>query len=254
MLNYRTSLAGSSSPLPRLASCDEAGRDDLHRLRVAYADMERRWASSDLYSPFNPAYLFSVQQRQRATLRLLRRYGFNSLRHRRLLEIGCDRGGILLEYLGYGATAKHLHGAELLSDRVMEARRRLPHLPLTCADGQHLPYQSGVFDLVLQYTVFTSILDDGIKANLAAEMMRVLKPDGLILWYDFWLNPTNKQTRGIRPAEIRRLFRQCQCEFHRITLAPPLSRRIAAISWPLAYLLEQMKIFNTHYLVAIRKM
>jgi hypothetical protein len=74
----------------------------------------------------------------------------------------------------------------------------------------------------------------------------------LILWYDFWLNPTNKQTRGIRPPEIRRLFPGCGFEFHRITLAPPLARRIVPISWLLAALLEKLKLLNTHYLVAIQ--
>ena len=45
------------------------------------------------------------------------------------------------------------------------------------------------------------------RLAMAEEMVRVLrKPDGLIVWYDFWLNPTNKQTRGIRPTEIKKLF------------------------------------------------
>ena len=83
-------------------------------------------------------------------------------------------------------------------------------------------------------------------------MLRALRPGGLILSYDFWLNPTNKQTRGLRPKEIRRLFPNCACEFHKITLAPPIARRLAPLSWGLCYLLESLKIFNTHYLAAIR--
>ena len=74
----------------------------------------------------------------------------------------------------------------------------------------------------------------------------------MILSYDFWLNPTNPQTRGIRPAEIKQLFPNCHYEFHRITLAPPLARRLAPVSWGLCLFLESLKIFNTHYLVAIR--
>jgi hypothetical protein len=83
-------------------------------------------------------------------------------------------------------------------------------------------------------------------------MLRVLRPSGLILWYDFWLNPVNPQTRGIRPAEIKRLFPNCRYEFHRITLAPPIARRLVPISWGLCLFLEGLKIFNSHYLVAIR--
>jgi hypothetical protein len=91
-----------------------------------------------------------------------------------------------------------------------------------------------------------------MKKEIATDMLRVLKPGGLILWYDFWLNPTNPQTRGIRPAEIKRLFPNCTYEFHKITLAPPIARRVVPISWMLALFLESLKIFNSHYLAAIR--
>ena len=100
--------------------------------------------------------------------------------------------------------------------------------------------------------VFLSILDDEVKANVAREILEVTRPGNTILWYDFWLNPTNPQTRGIRPAEIKRLFPNCCYEFHRITLAPPIARKLAPISWGLCLFLESLKIFNTHYLVAIR--
>jgi len=104
----------------------------------------------------------------------------------------------------------------------------------------------------MQFTAFSSILDDTVKANLAMEKLRVLKPGGMILSYDFWLNPTNPQTRGIRPAEIKQLFSNCYYEFHKITLAPPIARRVVLLSWILAYGLEWLTIFNSHYLVAIR--
>jgi len=57
---------------------------------------------------------------------------------------------------------------------------------------------------------------------------------------------------GIRPAEIRELFPGCQIQFRKITLAPPIARKLAPVSWGLCYLLESLKIFNTHYLAAIR--
>jgi len=229
----------------------DIGLNDLNRLRAEYAACERRLANNGFYSPFNPARLFELQQRQRAVLKLLRRHGFNPLGNRCILELGCGRGEVLLEYLGYGAAPKHLHGVDLIFPRVKDVSARLPHLPLTCADGQHLPYGNHVFDLVLQYTVFSSILGNDVKVNLAREMLRVLKPGGMILWYDFWLNPTNKQTRGIRPAEIGRLFPGCHVEFQRLTLAPPIARRLIPVSWWLCELLEKVKVFNTHYLVAI---
>jgi hypothetical protein len=83
-------------------------------------------------------------------------------------------------------------------------------------------------------------------------MLRVLKPGGMILWHDFWINPFNTQTRGLRKAEIRALFPGCQFTFKRISLAAPLARWIAPHSWLACYLSERLRLFNTHYLVAMR--
>jgi len=224
---------------------------DLVRLREEYANRERRLAGSGRYAVFNPAHLFALQQRQREILDLFRKTGFLSFNRDRILEIGCGSGGVLAEYLVNGAAPAHLHGIDLLPARLREARTRLPHLPLACADGRFLPYPTASFDLVLQYTAFTSIMDEKIKAAVAQEMLRVLRSNGAILWYDFWLNPTNPQTRGIRPAEIRRLFPGCRFHFRRVTLAPPLARRLVPFSWIAAALFEKCLIFNSHYLVVI---
>jgi SAM-dependent methyltransferase len=221
-------------------------------MRAEYVERARRLAGSDLYSLFNVANLFIVQQRGRAILTLLRQHGFQRLSERRTLEVGCGEGAVLLEFLGYGATPARLHGADLILDRVRSAHARLPHLPLACADGQHLPYPDGAFDLVLQFTALSSMLDSALKARVAQEMYRVTrKPGGMILWYDFWLNPTNPQVRGIRQAEVRRLFPDCWCEFHRVTLAPPVARRLVKWSWLLSYLVDRLRLFNSHYLAAI---
>jgi ubiquinone/menaquinone biosynthesis C-methylase UbiE len=227
--------------------------NDQDRLRAEYAKREHRLTGSDIYSVFNPANLFMVQQRQRDVLRILRQEGFFPLKGKKILEVGCGGGGVLQEYLAFGATPACLQGCDLLPTRIRQARQVLPeHLLLACADGQCLPYVSKQFDLLLQYTVFSSILDDNLKARMAFEMLRIIKPGGMILWYDFWLNPTNPQTRGIRPAEIRRLFPDCMYHFKRITLAPPLARRLVPLSWGLALFLEELHIFNSHYLVAIQ--
>jgi SAM-dependent methyltransferase len=226
--------------------------DDLARLRAEYLRREQRFAREDTYTLFNPANLFIVQQRQRAVLALLRREGFYPLARRCTLEVGCGAGGVLREFLSFGAHPQYLHGVDVLEWRVAEAKALSPHLSLAVADGQNLPYPDGYFDLVLQYTVFTSILDDKVKHSIAWEMRRVLKSDGLILWYDYWLNPTNPNTKGIRPAEVRALFPGFRFAFQRITLAPPITRRLVRLSWLACYLLERLRIFNTHCLVAIR--
>jgi SAM-dependent methyltransferase len=226
--------------------------NDIIRLREEYENRAERLVGSDRYSYFNPSYLFMLQSRQRAVLQALRKWKHVSLDSLRIIEIGCGGGGVLAEYLAWGASPICLHGVDLLFDRLQHAHNILPSILLACANGEYLPYQTASFDLALQYTAFSSILDDQVKHHLADEMLRVLKPGGMILWYDFWLNPTNRQTKGIRPDEIKQLFPHCIYDFHKITLAPPIARRIVPFSWGIAHFIESLKIFNTHFLAVIR--
>jgi SAM-dependent methyltransferase len=226
---------------------------DLDRLRLEYADREQRLAHDNRYSTSNAAYRFMKIQLNKSVCALLRNHKRENLSNCRIIEVGCGNGNILMDFYQLGADEKNLYGVDLLPERLKQAQMDHPSFEFVCADGQDLPYLSASFDLVLQYTAFSSILDHLIKSNLAREMLRVLNKDGVILWYDFWLNPTNWQTRGIRPAEIRCLFPGCDYELQRITLAPPIARRLASLSMGVCQFLESLKIFNTHYLAAISK-
>jgi SAM-dependent methyltransferase len=224
---------------------------DLLRLREEYADRARR-LDAGYYSPFNLPNLFASQQRARQVLHLLHRGGVSPLGGWRILEVGCGGGGVLLDLLTWGAQSAALHGIDLLPHRLAVARQLLPASPLLAADARRLPYPARTFDLALQFTAFSSVLDEEVKRQMAREMLRVLKPTGGILWYDFWWNPANPHTRGIRPAEVRALFPACTITFRRITLAPPIARRLVPVSWLLAGWLEKLTIFNSHYLALIR--
>lgn len=226
---------------------------DLERMRQEYANRKIRLADSNKYSYFNPPYLFAIQQRQRAMLSLLKEIGMTSLDALRILEVGCGNGGVLSEFLIAGTSPGRANGVDLLLDRVKEAHARYPTFPLACADAQYLPYPNHRFELVVQYTAFSSILDSSVKMRIAREMLRVVQRDrGAILWYDFWLNPTNPQTKGIGLREIKELFPSCHFYVRRITLAPPLARIVVPISWVAAEILEKLTLFNSHYLIAIR--
>jgi ubiquinone/menaquinone biosynthesis C-methylase UbiE len=226
--------------------------NDIARLRTEYA---RRSLSANLksrYSWFDRTYLFGIQQRQRAVLSLLAQHGNRDLSHTKLLEVGCGTGHVLLEAVQMGAQPQNCCGIDLLADRIEDAGRILPGAHLVVGDAQQLPYHDGAFDLVMQFTACSSILDGAIRQKMAGEMFRVLARTGMIVWYDFWLNPTNPQARGIRLAEIRRLFPDCLLDVRRVTLAPPVARRIVPLSWTLALVLEHLRVLNSHYLVGIK--
>lgn len=227
--------------------------DELARIRSEYARRGADTRLSQLYDPVSLPTLFIVQGRERALVDLLRSEKVRSLSDMRLLDIGCGTGGELGRFLAYGAQVRNLYGIDLLDDRIRTAWHIAPQLNLAQANAAQLPFKDAWFDIVLQFTVFSSILDTLLKRQVAAEMLRVLKPNGFIIWYDFWLNPTNRATRGIRANEIRQLFDGCQFKFRRVTLAPPISRRVVPRSWLVGHLLESLPFLRTHYLVKISK-
>jgi SAM-dependent methyltransferase len=115
-------------------------------------------------------------------------------------------------------------------------------------------FPNDTFDLVLQSTVFTSVLDSSMKQQIASEMLRVVKRDGFILWYDYHVNnPWNTDVQGVKRQEISQLFPGCLIKLQRITLAPPLVRLLAPYSWLACYLLGKVPWLCTHYLGVIWK-
>jgi ubiquinone/menaquinone biosynthesis C-methylase UbiE len=220
------------------------------RIHEAYA--KRR--SGNLYSRFNRAYLFMVQEREQGFLELLARYGFAQLENKKVLEIGCGSGDLLRDFIKWGARPENLFGVELIAERVTEASHLCPKdVKIQQGNAAKLELPANMFDLVLQSTVFTSVLHAGTKQQMAAEMCRVLKPNGLILWYDYHMNnPRNPDVRGVKLREIEALFPQCEIRLRRITLAPPIARRIASHSWLMCYFLSQIPWLCSHYIGVIR--
>ncbi len=227
--------------------------NDFERLQKEYLARENRFANDSRYSPFNQEYLFTKSQLNRHLLNMLSKHGVQNLGTSKILEVGCGTGGVLVDYLSYGASANHIHGVDVLPHRLTQARSRLPFLQISQADGIALPFAAEQFDIVCQYTMFSSILDESIKQKIAQEMLRVLKTNGILIWYDFWWNPTNPATKGIRQLEIKLLFAPFKTSIQRVTLAPPIARKTVPFSWGFSLMLENLKIFNSHLLVVIRK-
>jgi len=85
-------------------------------------------------------------------------------------------------------------------------------------------------------------------------MIRVLKPDGIILWYDYYVNnPRNPDVKKVSKKDIYKLFPNCEIYLKRITLAPSITSLIACRGQLICYILEKLKIFNTHYIGIIKK-
>lgn len=223
---------------------------EVERLTAAYAS--RAAAVHDHW--FDAAYRWTLEDRERRVLELLAREGMNSLADARVLDVGCGSGIWLRDLVRWGARPENLFGVELLPDRAAAARRlTAPGVTVQLGDIAALDSPAASFDLVIQSTVFSSILDDDRRRRTAAEMFRVVRRTGLVLWYDLHLNnPRNPNVRAVSRAEIARLFPYCRVRAQRITLAPPLARAIAPVSSTACDLLAMLPFLRTHTLAAIR--
>jgi ubiquinone/menaquinone biosynthesis C-methylase UbiE len=154
-----------------------------------------------------------------------------------------------------GARTENIVGIDLLPDRVAEAMHLCPKaLEIHQGNAAILEFEDESFDLIIQSTVFTSVLDVNVKRQMASEMCRVLKPDGLILWYDYHMdNPKNSDVKGVKYPEINSLFPKCDIRLQRITLAPPVARLLAPYCWSICSLLSKIPWLCTHYIGVIRK-
>jgi SAM-dependent methyltransferase len=224
------------------------------RIREVYA--RRRVRVPDArYSFFDRGYLALAQERERAIVACLERHALLPLAERDLLEVGCGSGYWLRELVKYGARPDRLWGIDLLRDSLERARELCaPGVRLAQGNGCALPFADGQFDLVLQSTVFSSVLEREVRERLARELVRVLRPGGAVLWYDARVpHPGNRDLTGIGARELAALFPNCAIAREPITLAPPIARLIAPRSLLLCQLLGKLAPLCTHYLAIIRK-
>ena len=146
--------------------------NETERIKGVY-DKRKEVIPKDWYTYFNRGNLFIIQQRQRKMLQLLDKYGMNPLEDKKILDVGCGGGGELRNLLQYGAKPENLFGIDLLEERVEFAKKLSPNINFYCGNAQKLPCEDETFDIVMQFTLFTSILDFNLKSQIAQEMLRV---------------------------------------------------------------------------------
>lgn len=183
----------------------------------------------------------------------LARHGLLPLTGRLVLEVGCGSGYWLHLLDSLGSRPNDLHGIDISSERIGWAAASMAGVCFSVGDAAQMPYRDAQFDLALQFTMFTSMLDNDVRKSAAAELIRVLKPGGMLLWYDFIWNPINRCTRGIGEQELRSLFPCCRFDIRRVTLLPPLARWMAPFSIEACRMLERVPQLRSHYLAVIRK-
>lgn len=227
------------------------GHDEARAVAERYAQR----APTDRYDPLRPEIMLARHERERAFASLLARHAQRPLAQLDVLEVGCGSGDNLLDLIRLGADPARLSGVELLADRFAAARRRLPAATvLHEGDALALARGDSSADIVVQSTVFTSLLDDNFQQRLAQRMWDWVRPGGGVLWYDFVVdNPANTHVRGVPVRRMRALFPHGRFDLRRVTLAPPVGRRVVRVHPALWRWLDALPWLRTHVLAWIGK-
>jgi len=212
----------------------------------------RTWDQNvgDRYAYYQPDIRFHTSEREWLLSSIFRnRYG-GKLTNLRILDIGCGYGGVLSRLTEWGATPKNITGVELLEDRISTAKER-------CPDGIHWHHGSveslathKAFDIILSFTVYSSISENQDRNNLLEESIRRLTPDGIILIYDIrYNNPRNKNVRKLSPKDISEFQPKMQIRTRKLGLLPPITRFLSPRSYLATHLISTcLRPLRSHYM------
>jgi len=198
-------------------------KDEIQEIKDRYQRRKstREHLFSEKYKDYT-AYL--INERELVYTKILHDRHGTDLRGLTFLEIGAGVGSNIPLFYKLGLNKSDIWLNELLEDRLLVLEREHSETNILPGDALDLKINQK-FDIVFQSAVFSSILDLDFRKALADKMMKLLKPGGLLLWYDFiYDNPFNNDVKGIPVKEIRRLFPDLKFNFQRVTFLPPLGR------------------------------
>jgi ubiquinone/menaquinone biosynthesis C-methylase UbiE len=226
--------------------------NEIEEIKQRY---KKREGLTGRYNILQPWIYKGEQEKERALIKWINTCSILPIEEKKLLEIGCGSGGNLLQFLRLGFSPENLVGNELLQDRINKARKKLPtELILLPGNALDLTIQDCQFDIVFQSMVFSSILDEKFKFQLAKRMWGWVKEEGGVLWYDFiYNNPWNKDVKGIPYKKVKEYFPEGSIKKWKITLAPPLSRIVTKIHPSFYNIFNLFPFLRTHILCWIQK-
>lgn len=196
----------------------------------------------------DPALPYILEERNEAVAHWIARSNLD-VEHAKVLDVGCGYGLVLKHLLNIGFKPENLAGIDLIPERARTAEAQLPTgVRIWCGDAVAADLRDELFDVVLLFTVLSSVLGD--RRALAKRAWELTRPGGCVLCYDFRVdNPFNPDVRGLPIRELRSLFPQASVSYQRLTVAPPLARVLARL-YPV---LSRLRFLRTHALTCCRK-
>ncbi|HPM47915.1 MAG TPA: class I SAM-dependent methyltransferase [bacterium] len=114
-------------------------------------------------------------------------------KNKKILDVGCGYGRVLNEL--YQAGFKELYGVDFSSGMIARGKRLYPELNLVVNEDGKLPFDNNSFDAVLLIAVLTCMAEGSDQQRLMREIIRVLKPGGILYINDYLLNSDDRNIK-----------------------------------------------------------
>jgi ubiquinone/menaquinone biosynthesis C-methylase UbiE len=226
---------------------------EVHRIRTVYAERERRLAKAVEYDKANRGYQRLVREYHDDLRRILAEQFERCLPDCRILDVGCGYGSLLGWFHELGVPAGNLFGVDLLPKRIQIARETFPAFTFLEGNAEQFDFPDRSFDLVLVFTVFSSILDPTMARNVARTIERLLRNGGAVAWYDMrYPNPRNPNLRAMTARRIHELFPSLTLDLRSVSLLPPLARRLGPFTDCAYPVLTSVPFLRSHYIGLLR--
>lgn len=176
---------------------------------------------------------------------------FSDLSTLKVIDMGCGLGHELARLKDLGLQSHNLFGLDINEERILKAKDSYQDITFNMMSALDTGYEDGSFDIIMLYTVFSSIPDYNLKLKIAQEMRRLLSKNGIIIIYDMrYPNPSNKSINPLRLSQVEKLFDGMHIQSQSITLIPQIARQL---SNRCAYnLLHSIPIMRSHAFYVIR--
>jgi SAM-dependent methyltransferase len=159
----------------------------------------------------------------------------------RVLDLGCGAASIVP-----GVEGSMLIGIDLLLERLVDDNHG-DYVGLVNGDGCQLPFANESLDVILLFTVLSSVVALDARESIAAEAARTLRSGGRVIWYDMrYRSPGNRAMAPVSRRSLKRLFPSFRHELRSLTVLPPVARKLGSRTSTIYPMLTRVPFMRSH--------
>jgi ubiquinone/menaquinone biosynthesis C-methylase UbiE len=132
----------------------------------------------------------------------------NIPKNAKILDVGGGGGAGCLKLISVGFNPENLTNVDIIPDRIADSQKRLPSdcTSICCDASQMNTIPDNSFDVVFSMTMFIQLTDEKLAHSIASEMVRVCKPGGTLLIFDWRYDFGRTGYLAVNKRRLIRLF------------------------------------------------